>query len=86
MIKSVDWKNNIINFKGGKSTDYIARDKKKGLKEYVKNNKELIYNRLVEFLKNDDIQESLSKRTSDKDIVNLRLKMWFKEFEDAISL
>ena len=38
MIKSVDWRNNIINFKGGKSTDYIARDKKKGLKEYVKSN------------------------------------------------
>ena len=38
MIKSVDWKNNIISFKGGKTTDYIARDKKKGLKEYVKSN------------------------------------------------
>ena len=37
-------------------------------------------------LKNDDIKYSLSKRTTDKDIVNLRLKMWFKEFEDAISL
>ncbi len=55
-------------------------------KEYVEDNKELIYNRLAEFLRNDDIKESLSKRTSDKDIVNLRIKMWFKEFKDAISL
>ena len=53
---------------------------------YVESHKALIYHRLEEFLKNDEIQESLSKRTSDKDIVNLRLKMWFKEFEDAISL
>ncbi len=54
--------------------------------DFVENNKEIIYNRLLEFLKNDDIKYSLSKRTTDKDIVNLRLKMWFKEFEDAISL
>lgn len=53
---------------------------------YVEENKDLIYNRLVEFLRNDAIKESLSKRTSDKDVVNLRLKMWFKEFENAISL
>lgn len=66
--------------------DFVMPSLERMSKEYVKNNKELIYNRLVEFLKNDDIQESLSKRTSDKDIVNLRLKMWFKEFEDAISL
>lgn len=38
MIKSVDWKNNIISFKGGKNIDYISRDKKKGIKEYVKSN------------------------------------------------
>lgn len=66
--------------------DFVMPSLERMSKEYVENNRELIYNRLVEFLKNDDIQESLSKRTSDKDIVNLRLKMWFKEFEDAISL
>lgn len=38
LIKNIDWKENIINFKGGKSTDYLSRDKKKGLKDYVKNN------------------------------------------------
>ena len=38
LIKNIDWKENLIYFKGGKSTDYLARDKKKGLKEYVKNN------------------------------------------------
>ena len=66
--------------------DFIMPSLERMSKEYVENNKRLIYNRLFEFLKIDDIQESLSKRTSDKDIVNLRLKMWFKEFEDAISL
>lgn len=38
MIKSIDWRNNIITFKGGKSIDYISRDKRKGLKDYVKSN------------------------------------------------
>lgn len=66
--------------------DFIMPSLERMSKEYVENNKGLIYNRLFEFLKIDDIQESLSKRTSDKDIVNLRLKMWFKEFEDVISL
>lgn len=54
--------------------------------EYIQANYEMIYNRLKSFLTVDDIKDSLSKRTSDKDIVNLRLKMWFKEFEDVISL
>lgn len=66
--------------------DFVMPSLERMSKEYIAKNKELIYNRLVEFLKNDDIKESLSKRTSDKDIVNLRLKMWFKEFEDGISL
>lgn len=66
--------------------DFVMPSLERMSKEYISKNKELIYNRLVEFLKNDDIKESLSKRTSDKDIVNLRLKMWFKEFEDGISL
>ena len=55
-------------------------------KEYIESNKYLIYSRLVNFLKIDEIQDSISKRTSDRDIVNLRLRMWFKEFEDVISL
>ena len=54
--------------------------------EYVDGNAELIFNRLKQFLTIDDIRDSLSNRTSDKDIVNKRVKMWFKEFEDAISL
>lgn len=66
--------------------DFVMPSLERMSKEYIEKNKELIFNRLVEFLKNDDIKESLSKRTSDKDIVNLRLKMWFKEFEDGISL
>ena len=54
--------------------------------EYVYNNSELIYNKLKSFLLVDEIKDSLSLRTSDKDIVNKRVKLWFKEFEDAISL
>ena len=66
--------------------DFVMPSLERMSMDYIEKNKELIFNRLVEFLKNDDIKESLSKRTSDKDIVNLRLKMWFKEFEDGISL
>lgn len=34
-IKSVDWKGCVIYFDNGESIDLLARDKKKGLKEYV---------------------------------------------------
>ena len=66
--------------------DFIMPSFERMSKEYVEANKELIYTRLLNFLKIDEIQDSISKRTSDKDIVKLRLRMWFKEFEDAISL
>ena len=66
--------------------DFILPSFERMSKEYIETNKEMIYNRLVNFLKIDEIQDSISKRTSDRDIVNLRLRMWFKEFEDAISL
>lgn len=66
--------------------DFIMPSLERMRLDFVVSNKETIYNRLLEFLRNEDIKDSLSKRTSDKDIVNLRLKMWFKEFEDAISL
>ncbi len=66
--------------------DFIMPSFERMSKEYVELNKDLIYSRLVNFLKIDEIQDSISKRTSDKDIVNLRLRMWFKEFEDVISL
>lgn len=36
-IDKIDWKNNIIYFKNGFKTDYLSRDKKKELKEYVRN-------------------------------------------------
>ena len=66
--------------------DFIMPSFERMSKEYIESNRELIYTRLINFLKIDEIQDSISKRTSDKDIVNLRLRMWFKEFEDAISL
>lgn len=66
--------------------DFIMPSFERMSKEYIEANKELIYKRLLNFLKIAEIQDSISKRTSDKDIVNLRLRMWFKEFEDAISL
>ena len=36
-IRTVDWKNNIIYFENNDTTDYLSRDKRKGLKEYVGN-------------------------------------------------
>lgn len=36
-IDKIDWKNNIIYFKNDYKTDYLAREKKKELKEYVRN-------------------------------------------------
>ena len=66
--------------------DFIMPSFERMSKEYIESNQELIYTRLINFLRIDEIQDSISKRTSDKDIVNLRLRMWFKEFEDAISL
>lgn len=65
--------------------DFVLPSIERMSKEYVMMNKTLIYNRLLVFLQNETIKESLSKRTSDRDVVNLRLKMWFKEFGDAIS-
>ncbi len=66
--------------------DFVMPSLERMSAEYVDNNAELIYNRLKSFLMIDEIKDSLSLRTSDKDIVNLRLKMWFKEFKDVISL
>ncbi len=66
--------------------DFVMPSLERMSLEYVTKQKENIYNRLLSFLENEEIKESLSKRTSDKDLVNLRLRMWFKEFGDAISL
>lgn len=66
--------------------DFIMPSFERLSKEYIDDNKDLIFNRLKAFLENESIKDTLSKRTSDKDVVNLRLKMWFKEFEDVISL
>lgn len=35
-INKIDWKNSIIYFRNGETIDYLSRDKKKGLKEYVR--------------------------------------------------
>lgn len=37
-IRKIDWRNSIIYFNNGDTTDYLSRDKKKGLKEYVRSN------------------------------------------------
>jgi two-component system response regulator AgrA len=37
-VDMIDWKNNIIHFKNGETIDYLARDKKKELREYVRSN------------------------------------------------
>ncbi len=66
--------------------DFIMPSFERLSMNYILENKQVIYNRLQSFLLIDEIKDSLSKRTSDKDIVNLRLKMWFKEFGDVISI
>jgi hypothetical protein len=53
--------------------------------EYVQTNKIDIYSKLVSFLKREDIQNSLLVKTSDKEMINLRIGEWFKEIEDGIS-
>ncbi len=35
-INMIDWKNNIIHFRNGETIDYLSRDKRKELKEYVR--------------------------------------------------
>lgn len=37
-VKAIDWRNNIIHFSTGETIDYLSRDRKKELKEYVRNN------------------------------------------------
>lgn len=37
-IRSINWKTNTIYFTNGESIDYLSRDRKKGLKEYVRCN------------------------------------------------
>ena len=66
--------------------DFIMPSFERMQKEYIESNKDYIYDKLVEFLRIEEVKDSISKRTSDKDIVNLRIRMWFKEFEDAICL
>ena len=66
--------------------DFIMPSFERMSYEYIDNNSNTIYIKLKKFLEIKEIKESLSKRTSDKDIVNMRVRMWFKEFKDVISL
>ena len=66
--------------------DFIMPSLERMSFEYVNDNANLIFSRLESFLMDDEIRSSLTNRTSDRDIMNKRVKMWFKEFENAISL
>ena len=66
--------------------DFIMPSFERMSKEYIETHREEIYQKLMTFLKDEQIQESISKQTSDREIVNFRIGQWFKEFEDAISL
>jgi len=35
-VKAIDWRNSIIYFTNGDTIDYLSRDRKKGLREYVR--------------------------------------------------
>lgn len=37
-VKAIDWRNNTIYFTSGDTIDYLSRDRKKGLREYVRSN------------------------------------------------
>lgn len=54
--------------------------------EFVKAQADIIYKRLENFLRKDEIREILKKRTSDTDMMNLRLRRWFEEINDIIQL
>ncbi len=66
--------------------DFIMPSFERMSKEYVEENKESIYDHLKVFLKDEEIKESLSKKTSDRDVVNYRINRWFEEFDDVLSL
>ncbi|MCH5152160.1 MAG: DUF262 domain-containing protein [Clostridiales bacterium] len=66
--------------------DFIMPSFERMPMEYIQQNKDEIYNKLYLFLQDPYIRDSLSIRTSDKDMVNLRLQKWFEVFADAISL
>ena len=54
--------------------------------EFVKEKADVIYERLEAFLRKDEIRDILKKRTSDTDMMNLRLRKWFEEINDVIQL
>lgn len=66
--------------------DFIMPSIERMPMEYVQDHCNEIRDRLRRFLAIDEIRDSISRKTSDKDVVNLRLKMWFREFEDVISV
>lgn len=66
--------------------DFIMPSFERMSMSYIEENKELIYDKLQQYLNYDEIKDAISTKTSDKDVVNLRIRMWFEELADAISI
>ncbi len=54
--------------------------------EYLRANKQAIISTLKSFLQLPEIRSALSVKTSDKDVLNRRINLWFKELGNAIHI
>lgn len=67
--------------------EFICISFKNHTMDILKSKKKEINSLLKKLLnENEDFKKSISQRTSDTDIVNFRMNLWIKEFENAISI
>lgn len=64
--------------------DFIMASFERMTLDFIKSNKQDIYKKYVEYLKRDDIKESLSLRTTDTVVVNTRIREWFEVWNNVI--
>lgn len=64
--------------------DFVMPSFERLSEEYLRNNKDQIYAIYQNFLERQEIRNSLSKGSSDKSVVNMKLNEWFGLFRDVI--
>lgn len=64
--------------------DFIMPSFERMSEEYLRSNKDQIYAMYQNFLGRSEIRDSLSKGSSDKSVVNMKLNEWFGLFKDVI--
>ena len=64
--------------------DFVMTSFERLSEDYIKENKTRIKNELKDFLSNNE--ELISRKTTDKDVVNKRISNWFSRFEDGIQI